>query len=64
VYPHKVNAEHLHKITEEMRGILDDLTRLLKRSGTLEKLSPVELAGYARRNDRLRELCNELNNLS
>ena len=41
--------------------VLEDLTRLLKRSGSLPNLSPVELAGYTQRNERLRELCNELN---
>jgi hypothetical protein len=55
-----VDAERLHKITTEMQGLLDDLTRLLKRSG----LNPVEVAGYQRRNDRLRELCKELSELA
>jgi hypothetical protein len=56
----RVDAERLHKITTEMQGLLDDLTRLLKRSG----LNPVEAAGYQRRNDRLRELCKELSELA
>ena len=56
----KKDSERLHKITTEMQGLLDDLTRLLKRSG----LNPVEAAGYQRRNDRLRELCKELSELA
>ena len=55
-----MDPERIRKITTEMQGLLDDLTRLLKRSG----LNPVEAAGYQRRNDRLRELCKELSELA
>jgi hypothetical protein len=59
----KVDSERLHKITTEMRGLLEDLTRLLERGGFFTKLTPLELAGYTRRNDRLRQLCRELGQL-
>ena len=54
----------IRKITTEMQGLLEDLTRLLKRSGFLTNLSLVELAGYSRRDERLRELCKELSELA
>lgn len=58
-----MDSERLHKIITEMHGLLEDLTRLLKRSGFLTKLNPLELAGYTRRNERLREICRELGEL-
>ena len=60
----RVDPERIRKITTEMHGLLEDLTRLLKRSGFLPTLSPVELAGYSRRDERLRELCKELSELA
>ena len=60
----RVDPERIRKITIEMRGLLEDLTRLLKRGGLLAGLSPLELAGYTRRNDRLCELCKELSELA
>jgi hypothetical protein len=59
-----MESEQLHKITTEMHGLLDGLAGLLKRRESLTELSQGEIAGYEQRNERLRELSEEMNKLT
>jgi hypothetical protein len=47
-----------------MSGLVDEQTRLLKSQTGFPDLSGEELDGFTQRNDRLRQLCKELNELS
>jgi len=46
-----------------MSGLLDEQTRLLKSQTGFTDFSGEELDGFTQRNDRLRQLCKELNEL-
>jgi hypothetical protein len=45
-------------LVDQQRVLLNDTSGLLSRA-----MSPDEIVGYAERNERLRELCRELNKL-
>ena len=53
----------MREISTEMSGLLDEQTRLLKSQTGFTDLSGEELDGFTQRNDRLRQLCKELNEL-
>jgi hypothetical protein len=60
-----MNHKRIGEISTEMSGLLDQQREFLNAtSGALtKKMTPEEIDGYAERNERLRELCGELNNL-
>jgi hypothetical protein len=58
------NSEHFHTMALEIDFLLEDVTRLLRRCGIHTSMSPVEMQGYTRRMDRLREIGNALKKLS
>jgi hypothetical protein len=50
----------IDEISDEMSGLLDEQSRLLKEI-SLTKFSREDLDAYAERNKRLRDLCRQLN---
>ena len=60
-----MNHERIAEISTEMTRLLDQQRELLKDvAGSLtRKMSPEDIEGYADRNERLRELCRDLNKL-
>jgi hypothetical protein len=58
-----MNHTRIAEISTEMSGLLDKQRAFLNISGHTQPMSLEELDGYAERNDRLRELCRELNKL-
>jgi hypothetical protein len=60
-----MNHKRIGEISTEMSSLLDQQRAFLNAtSGALtKKITPEEIDGYAERNERLRELCAELNNL-
>jgi hypothetical protein len=54
----EISAE-MSKLVEQQRALLNDTAGRLSRP-----MTPEEIIGYAERNDRLRELCRELNKLA
>ena len=56
--------ERFHTMALEIDSLLEDVTRLLKRSGLHSSMSRVEMQGYTRRMDRLREIGNEARELA
>ena len=59
-----MNTERFHTMGSEIDSLLEDVTRLLRRSGLEHNLSRVEMQGYTRRMDRLREIGNEMKELA
>jgi len=53
----EISAE-MSKLVDQQRELLNDTSGLVARPMTLE-----EIIGYGERNERLRELCKELNKL-
>jgi hypothetical protein len=47
-----------------MSGLVDEQMKLLKSPTRFPDISGEELDGYAKRNERLRQLCKELNELA
>ena len=58
-----VNHDRIREISTEMSGLVDEQTRLLKSPTRFPDISGEELDGYTQRNERLRQLCKELNEL-
>jgi hypothetical protein len=56
-----MNHTRIAEISTEMSGLLDKQRAFLNTSGLTQPMSLEELDGYAERNERLRELCRELN---
>jgi hypothetical protein len=58
-----MNHKRIAEISSEMSGLLDQQRAWLNdTSGSLtHPMSPEDLDGYAEKNERLRELCRELN---
>jgi hypothetical protein len=48
----------MSKLVDQQRALLNDASGLLARP-----MTPDEIIGYAERDERLRELCRELNKL-
>jgi hypothetical protein len=61
----KLNHKRVSEISTEMSNLLDQQREFLNNAGgaLTKKMSPEEINGYAERNERLRELCVELNKL-
>ena len=51
-------STQMSKIVDQQRALLNDTSGLVVRP-----MTPDEIVGYAERNERLRELCRELNKL-
>jgi hypothetical protein len=45
-----------------MSRLLDEQRKMLDLAGSFSSLTPEDLQGYGLRNERLRELCEELKN--
>jgi len=60
-----MNHKRIGEISTEMSSLLDQQREFLKATGGAftKKMTPEEIDGCAERNERLRELCGELNNL-
>jgi len=58
-----VNQDRIREISTEMCHLLDEQTKLLNNGTSLCHMSREELGGYAQRNDRIHQLCTELNDL-
>jgi hypothetical protein len=56
-----MNHKRIGEISTEMSSLLELQRAFLNTSGLTQPMSLEELDGYAERNDRLRELCRELN---
>jgi hypothetical protein len=57
-----MNHKRIAEISTEMSSLLDKQRALLNNaSGFTQPMSLEEIDGYAERNERLRELCMELN---
>jgi len=60
-----MNYKRIGEISTEMSGLLDQQREFLNATAGAytKKMTREEIDGYAERNERLRELCGELNNL-
>ena len=60
-----MNHKRIGEISTEMSSLLDQQRELLNDTdgAFTKKMTPEEINGYAERNERLRELCGELNNI-
>jgi len=59
-----MNHKRIGEISGEMSKLVDQQRALLNdTSGLARPMTPDEIIGYAERDDRLRELCRELNKL-
>jgi hypothetical protein len=60
-----MNHKRIGEISIEMSSLLDQQRELLNDTdgAFTKKMTPEEINGYAERNERLRELCGELNNI-
>jgi hypothetical protein len=59
-----MNHNRLEKITTEMCDLLNEQTEWLKGpTGSLSPMSGEEVVGYTQRNDRLRQLGEELSEI-
>lgn len=59
-----MNHTRIAEISTEMSGLLDKQRTLLNnKSGLTQPMSLEDLDEYSERNDRLRDLCRELNKL-
>jgi hypothetical protein len=59
-----MNHKRIGKISGEMSKLVDQQRSLLNdTSGLARPMNPEEIIGYGQRNERLRELCRELNKL-
>jgi hypothetical protein len=61
-YTTKMDHYRIAEISSEMSGLLEQQKRILDTP--LAKLSPDDLLAHAERNQRLRDLCNELMKVS
>ena len=61
-----MNHKRISEISAEMSTLADQQIALMNdTSGSLTRpMTPPGIAGYAERNERLRELCRELNKLA
>jgi hypothetical protein len=61
-----MNHKRIGEISVEMSKLVDQQRALLNdTSGSFTRpMTPEEIDGYAERNERLRELCREMNRLS
>ena len=58
------NHKRIAEISTQMLGLLDEQRALLNdTSGLTQAMTPEEINRYGDRNERLRELCRELNKL-
>jgi hypothetical protein len=63
-HPAGMNHNRLEKITTEMCDLLNEQTEWLKGpTGSLSPMSGEEVVGYTQRNDRLRQLGEELSEI-
>jgi hypothetical protein len=60
-----LNQKRVGEISTEMSNLLDQQREFLNNTGAAltKQMTPEEINGYAERNERLRELCVELNKL-
>jgi hypothetical protein len=58
-----MNHERIGEISTEMSSLLEQQKRLLNAGRPLTEVEPEEMQRYAERNQRLRDLCRELNKL-
>jgi hypothetical protein len=60
-----MNHKRIAEISSQMSGILDEQRAFLKDTSEAltRPMTSEEIIGYAERNERLRELCRELNKL-
>ncbi len=58
-----MDQERIRKISAEMCDLLEQQRGLMRR-GPLNNVSGEEMDGYAQRNDRLRQLAKELEELA
>jgi hypothetical protein len=60
-----MNHKRIGEISIEMSSLLDQQRTFLNDTGgaITKKMTPAEINEYAERNERLRELCGELNKL-
>jgi hypothetical protein len=58
-----MNHKRIAEISAEMSSLLDKQRAFLNTSGLTQPMSLEELDGYAERNERLLELCRELNDV-
>jgi hypothetical protein len=60
-----MNHKRIGEISTEMSGLLEQQRTFLNdTSGAFTRpMTPEQIDGYAERNERLRELCRELNDL-
>jgi len=56
-----MNHKRIAEISTEMSSLLDKQRAFLNASGLTQPMSPEEVDAYGERNERLRELCGELN---
>ena len=61
-YTVEMDHRRITEISSEMTGLLEQQKRLLDRP--IANLSPEDLHKHAERNQRLRDLCNELMKVS
>ena len=54
----------MHEIALEMCALLEQQSQLLKSGNTISAMSAAELDGYTSRNQRLRQLLQQLNELT
>ena len=61
-----MNHKRIGEISTEMSNLLDQQRDFLNDTGGAftKRMTPEEINGYAERNERLRELCGELNKLA
>jgi hypothetical protein len=59
-----VDHDRVREISAEICGLLAEQTRLLNSVTTLTDMSGEDVDGYTQRNDRLRQLSDELNELA
>jgi hypothetical protein len=61
-----MNHTRIGEISAEMSSLLDQQRAFLNDTdgAITKKMTPDEINGYAERNERLRELCGELNKIA
>jgi hypothetical protein len=61
-----MNHKRIGEISTEMSSLLDQQREFLNGTAGAftKKMTPEEIDGYSERNERLRELCGELNRLA